>query len=290
MPDRRLGHAEVPAGNDLRRPVVQEPSRQENHPAEGSLEAMSAVLTPKPGISAAEWALRVKLAAAYRVADHLGWSELIYTHISVRVPGPEHHFLINPYGLRFDEITASGLVKVNDRGETVGQQEYSANKAGFIIHSAIHMAREDAQCVWHMHTLAGMAVSAQDEGLLPIHMYSHNFFERLSYHDFEGPSMRLEERERLVKSLGPKNQALMLRNHGLLTVGQTVPEAFIRYWRLNRSCEIQLAAQSARLRLPSSAVCEASYQMGEEFLTDQAPLGQLEFDALARKLDASYKN
>jgi ribulose-5-phosphate 4-epimerase/fuculose-1-phosphate aldolase len=251
---------------------------------------MSAVLAPKSNVSPAEWALRVQLAGAYRVADHLGWAELIYTHISVRVPGPEHHFLINPYGLRFDEVTASSLVKVNDRGETVGQQEYSANKAGFIIHSAIHMAREDAQCVWHMHTLPGMAVSAQEDGLLPTHMYSHNFWNRLSYHDFEGPSMRLDERARLVQSFGSQNQALILRNHGLLTVGRTIAEAFIRFWRLNRACEIQLTAQSAKLRIPTPAVCEDSFQMGEEFLTDQAPLGQLEFDSILRKLDDSYKN
>jgi ribulose-5-phosphate 4-epimerase/fuculose-1-phosphate aldolase len=247
---------------------------------------------PKSSVSPAEWALRVQLAGAYRVAHELGWSELIYTHISARVPGPEHHFLINPYGLRFDEVTASSLVKINADGESVGPQEYSANKAGFIIHSAIHMAREDAQCVWHMHTLAGMAVSAQDEGLLPAHMYSHNFWNRLSYHDFEGPSMRLDERSRLTKSLGD-HSALILRNHGLLTVGRTIPEAFIRFWRLNRSCEIQLAAQAAKLRIPSPEVCEASYHMGEEFLTDQAPLGQLEFDSILRKLertDASYKN
>jgi ribulose-5-phosphate 4-epimerase/fuculose-1-phosphate aldolase len=250
---------------------------------------MSAVLAPKSTVSPEEWALRVQLAGAYRVADHLGWAELIYTHISVRVPGPEHHFLINPYGLRFDEVTASSLVKVNDRGETVGPHEYAANKAGFIIHSAIHMAREDAQCVWHMHTLAGMAVSAQEDGLLPVHMYSHNFWNRLSYHDFEGPAMRLDERTRLVESLGSQS-SLILRNHGLLTAGRTIAEAFIRFWRLNRACEIQLAAQGARLRLPSAEVCEASFQMGEEFLTDQAPLGQLEFDSILRKLDDSYKN
>ena len=254
---------------------------------------MSAVLAPKPSMDAAEWALRVQLAAAYRVADHLGWSELIYTHISMRVPGPEHHFLINPYGLRFDEVTASSLVKIDADGNPVAESRYTANKAGFIIHSAIHMARPDAQCVWHMHTLAGMAVSAQEEGLLPTHMYSHNFWNRLSYHDFEGPSMRLDERERLVRSFGSKNQALILRNHGLLTVGRTIPEAFIRFWRLNRAAEIQLAAQSAKLRLPPPDVCEASYAMGEEFLTDQASLGQLEFDSILRKIesnDASYKN
>jgi ribulose-5-phosphate 4-epimerase/fuculose-1-phosphate aldolase len=151
------------------------------------------------------------------------------------------------------------------------------------------MAREDAQCVWHMHTLPGMAVSAQEDGLLPTHMYSHNFWKRLSYHDFEGPSMRLDERARLVRSLG-KNSSLVLRNHGLLTIGSTIAEAFIRFWRLNRACEIQLHAQAAKLRLPPPAVCEASFQMGEEFLTDQAPLGQLELDSILRKLDDSYKN
>ncbi len=253
---------------------------------------MSAVLSAKTGIEASERALRVQLAAAYRVAHQLGWSELIYTHISARVPGPEHHFLINPYGLRFDEVTASSLVKVNEHGEAIGANGYAANKAGFIIHSAIHMARNDAQCVWHMHTLAGMAVAAQDEGLLPVHMYSHNFWNRVSYHDFEGPSMRLDERSRLVSSLG-KADALILRNHGLLTVGSTIPAAFIRFWRLNRACEIQLAAQAGKLRLPSPEVCEASYAMGEEFLTDQADLGQLEFDSIVRKIDskdATYKN
>jgi ribulose-5-phosphate 4-epimerase/fuculose-1-phosphate aldolase len=253
---------------------------------------MSVILAPKTRVPVSEWALRVQLAGAYRVADRLGWAELIYTHISARVPGTDHHFLINPYGLRFDEVTASNLVKIDVDGKAVENTAHKANQAGFIIHSAIHMARPDAACVWHMHTLAGMAVAGQDEGLLPVHMYSHNFWNRLSYHDFEGPSMRLDERARLVKSMGDKD-AIILRNHGLLTVGGTIPEAFIRFWRLNRACEIQLAAQSAKLRLPKPDVCEASFQMGEEFLTDQADLGVLEFNAILRKIeseDASYKN
>lgn len=251
---------------------------------------MNAVLAPKAG--PAEWKLRLQLAAAYRVADALGWSELIYTHISVRVPGPQHQFLINPYGLSFDEVSASNLVKIDVDGNPVGKSEFAANKAGFVIHSAIHMARPEAACVWHMHTLAGMAVSAQEEGLLPVHMYAHNFWNRLSYHDFEGPSMRLEERDRLARSLAG-NDALILRNHGLLTIGKTIPEAFIRFWRLNRACEVQLAAQSAKLRFPAERVCEDSYRMGEEFLADQADVGELEFAALVRKIearDASYKN
>jgi ribulose-5-phosphate 4-epimerase/fuculose-1-phosphate aldolase len=253
---------------------------------------MKSVLAHKSNFAEAEWGLRVQLAAAYRIADHLGWSELIYTHISARIPGPHHHFLINPYGLAFDEVTASNLVKIDVEGNPVGNQQYGANKAGFIIHSAVHMGREDAACVFHTHTLAGMAVSAQEEGLLPVHMYSHNFYNGLSYHQFEGPSMRLGERERLVASLG-EHHALMLRNHGILTLGSTIPEAFIRHWRLERACQIQLAAQAAKLRLPSPEVCAQSRDLGNEFLTDAAPMGELEFRALLRKIDrtdASYKN
>ena len=251
-----------------------------------------ASLKTRTPIDPAERTLRVQLAAAYRIADHLGWSELIYTHISLRVPGPEHHFLINPYGLRFDEVTASNLVKIDLEGNSVGEQPYGANKAGFVIHGAIHEAREDAQCVFHTHTLAGMAISAQEEGLLPVHMYSHNFYGKLAYHDFEGPSMRMDEQRRLVASIG-RQPALILRNHGLLTVGRTVPEAFVRMWRLERAAQIQLAAQGARLRLPSADVCLQSQELGDEFLTDTAPLGELEFAALQRVIDRrdpDYKN
>lgn len=253
-------------------------------------------LSRKVRIDPREWAVRVELAAAYRVCAHLGWMELIYAHITARVPGPDHHFLINPYGLRWDEVTASNLVKIDVDGQSVGTQRYGANKAGFVIHSAIHMNRADAKWVYHTHTLAGMAVSAQACGLLPIHMYSHNFFEALAYHDFEGPSMRLDERARLVKSLG-RHHSIVLRNHGILTLGRTVYEGFIRMWRLERSCQIQLAAQAGgagnALIHPSPEVCRQSQEMGEEFLTDQAPLGQLEFEALLREVeakDASFRN
>ena len=243
-----------------------------------------------------EWSVRVDLASAYRVCAHLGWSELIYAHITARVPGPSNHFLINPYGLRWDEVTASNLVKIDAEGNPAangGGSRYTANKAGFIIHSAVHMGRADAHWVFHTHTLAGMAVATQQCGLLPVHMYAHNFYESLSYHDFEGPSMRLGERERLVKSLGV-NHALMLRNHGLLTLGSTVAEGFVRMWRLERSCQIQLAAQAGgALVVPAPEVCRQSRAMGEEFLTDQAPLGKLEFEALLREVEATdpgYKN
>ena len=243
----------------------------------------------------AERALRVRLAAAYRIADHLGWSELIYTHISLRVPGPEHHFLINPYGLRFDEVTASNLVKIDLDGNPVGASAYKANEAGFVIHGAVHMARDDAQCVFHTHTLAGMAVSAQACGLLPVHMYSHNFHGKVGYHEFEGPAMNLGERERLVASLG-QHPVLILRNHGLLTVGRTVPEALLLMWRLERACQIQLAAQAGgALHLPPEEVCAQSARMGDEFLTDRGAvaLGELEFAALERiieRKDPSYRD
>jgi ribulose-5-phosphate 4-epimerase/fuculose-1-phosphate aldolase len=246
---------------------------------------------PRP--DSKEWAIRVELAAAYRVAALLGWQELIYAHITARVPGPQHHFLINPYGLRWDEVTASNLVKIDVEGNVVGESRWKANKAGFVIHSAIHMGRADAQWIFHTHTLAGMAVSAQACGLLPIHMYAHNFYESLAYHEYEGPSMRLDERERLVKSLG-RHHALMLRNHGLLSVGRTMPEAWIRMWRLERACQIQIAAQAGgKLIEPSPETCRQSKEMGEEFLVDQAPMGRLEFDALRRivdEKDPGYRN
>jgi ribulose-5-phosphate 4-epimerase/fuculose-1-phosphate aldolase len=262
--------------------------------------ARAAEVTPAAGAERAdrhraERALRVKLAAAYRIADHLGWSELIYTHISLRVPGPEHHFLINPYGLRFDEVTASNLVKIDAHGKNVAPSEYKANEPGFVIHGAVHLAREDAACVSHTHTLAGMAVSAQGCGLLPVHMYSHNFHGRLGYHEFEGPAMNLGERERLVASLG-RHPALILRNHGLLTVGRTVEEALLLMWRLERACQIQLAAQSGgALHLPPAEVCAQSARMGDEFLTDRGAVavGELEFAALERiveRKDPSYRN
>jgi ribulose-5-phosphate 4-epimerase/fuculose-1-phosphate aldolase len=238
-------------------------------------------------VSVEEWQMRVDLAACYRLVALYGWSDLVFTHISARIPGPEHHFLINPYGLRFDEVTASNLVKIDADGKTVGASAYKANEAGFVIHSAVHLARADAQCVFHTHTLAGMGVSAQAGGLLPIHMYSHNFYGRIAYHDFEGPSMNLGERERLVASLGTQT-AMILRNHGLLTVGPTVAEAFIRMWRLERACQIQIAAQAGgHLHVPSREVCEQSAAMGDDFLTDRGAqrLGQLEFDALVRLID-----
>ncbi|HCZ17868.1 MAG TPA: class II aldolase, partial [Candidatus Accumulibacter sp.] len=177
-------------------------------------------------VSEAEWEQRVNLAACYRLVALFGWDDLIFTHISARVPGPEHHFLINPYGLMFSEITASGLVKVDLEGKKVMDSPYEINPAGFTIHSAIHAAREDAQCVLHVHSVNGVAVSAQARGVLPISQHSIFVLPSLAYHDYEGVALNQDEKPRLVRDLGDK-RFLMLRNHGLLTVGESVSEAFV---------------------------------------------------------------
>lgn len=203
----------------------------------------------------AEIRLRQELAACYRLIAHFRMTDLIFTHISVRIPGPEHHFLINPYGLMFDEITASNLVKIDLQGRAVESTRYPVNPAGFVIHSAIHGAREDAQCVLHTHTKAGCAVAALKCGLLPVNQISMEFYGKVAYHDYEGIALDLDEQRRLVSDLGDK-PVLMLRNHGLLTVGETVSQAFLRMYYLEKACEIQLAAQAAgEILLPPDAVC-----------------------------------
>ncbi len=249
-------------------------------------------------VSPEEWAVRVQLAAAYRLIDHFGWSELIWTHTTARVPGPEHHFLINPYTLRFDEVRASNLVKVDLDGNIIGDLSQEINPAGYVIHSAIHRMRPDVKCVMHTHTVAGMAVAALECGLLPIGMYSLGYYERVGYHDFEGPSLELGERERLAKNLGEKN-VLILRSHGLLTCGETVAQAFVRMYRLERACQVQLAAQATGtpLVIPSKDVCEKSAELSDDFLVAEGDKGYSrnpnpEFDAMLRLLDRkdpSYK-
>ena len=229
--------------------------------------------------------LRVQLAAAYRIFDHLGWCELIYGHISMRVPGPEHHFLINPYGLRYDEITASSLVKIDLDGNLVEPSEYSFNPAGFVIHSAIHEHREDAHCVMHTHTRAGMAVAALECGLLPVSMNGMSFHGNLAYHDFEGSTLLLEEREKLAGDLGSAD-ALILRNHGLLSVGRTIAEAFLYLYRLESACRVQLDAMACgRLQYPPQEAVERSARQMREFARCAADTGQLEFDALVRLVE-----
>ncbi|MCA8928322.1 MAG: class II aldolase/adducin family protein [Alphaproteobacteria bacterium] len=236
--------------------------------------------------------IRVELAAAYRLVDYFGWCELFYGHLTARVPGSESHFLINPYGLNYDEVTASNLVKIDVDGNVVEDSPYPVNKAGFVIHSAIHMVQDsDNHVVMHTHTRAGMAIAALEEGLLPISMNATMFHERLSYHDYEGPSFYLDERERLQQSLG-RNKALILRNHGLLTTGQTVPEAFMRLYRLERSAQVQIDAGAAgKLRLVGDNVAARSRDDVESFIADGThnggglDYGRLEFAALMRKLD-----
>lgn len=191
-----------------------------------------------------ETQLRIDLAACYRMIAHHGWDDLVFTHISARVPGNEHHFLINPYGFFFEEITASSLVKVDAHGEKVEPSPYPVNPAGFVIHSAIHDARPDVGCVLHIHTPEGIAVSVQKEGLLPLSQQSTVALGSISYHDYEGIALRDEEKPRLVADLG-QNTNLVLRNHGLLTVGANVADAYLAMFNLQRSCEIQIMAKSS---------------------------------------------
>ena len=238
------------------------------------------------GVDQHERDLRVQLAAAYRIFEHLGWCELIYGHISMRLPGAEHHFLINPYGLRHDEVTASNLVKIDLDGNLVEPSEYTFNPAGFVIHSAIHACREDARCVMHMHSRAGMAVAALECGLLPISMNATSFCNRIAYHDFEGSTLLLEEREQLATDLGTAD-ALILRNHGLLTVGRTIPEAFLNLHRLELSCQVQLDAMACGqplITLPESVIERSAAQI-VEFDRHVRDVGQLEFDSLVRLMD-----
>ncbi|WP_316167036.1 MULTISPECIES: class II aldolase/adducin family protein [unclassified Bradyrhizobium] len=194
-------------------------------------------------MSEAEWSQRVNLAAAYRLVALFGWDDLVDTHISARVPGPEHHFLINPYGLLFEEITASSLIKVDLYGNQLSESEYSINPAGFTIHSAIHEVREDAGCVIHLHTLDGVAVSSCADGLLPLNQIAQYVTHDLAYHDYEGVALDHDERPRLQRDLGSKNH-MLLRNHGTLTVGRSVASAFERMYHLERACSIQVRTRT----------------------------------------------
>ena len=210
------------------------------------MTALESVEIPslKDKVSAKEWAIRVDLAAAYRLIAHYGWDDLIFTHLSARIPGPEHHFLLNPYNLMFEEVTASSLIKVDTDGNPVDPTPFITNPAGFTIHSAIHMAREDAQAVMHLHTPAGQAVSAHAEGLLPLTQTAMLIRTDLAFHDYEGVAVDLSERERIVADLGGKN-AMILRNHGTLAVGPTIGECFVRLYFLERACQAQIMALSA---------------------------------------------
>jgi ribulose-5-phosphate 4-epimerase/fuculose-1-phosphate aldolase len=235
-------------------------------------------------VSAEEWQARVDLAAAYRLVALHGWDDLIFTHISARVPGPEHHFLLNPYGMMFEEVTASSLVKVDLDGKIVMESAYFINPAGFTIHSAVHAAREDALCVMHLHTDYGIAVGAQKDGLLPISQQSLFPLASLAYHDYEGVALNEDEKPRLVQDLGDKSN-MILRNHGLLTVGHNAAEAFLYMYILERACRIQILAQSGHgelLQVPDRIVELTAKQMSAVTVGQGA---QLTWPGLLRKLD-----
>jgi ribulose-5-phosphate 4-epimerase/fuculose-1-phosphate aldolase len=241
-------------------------------------------------VSPQEWQVRVDLAAAYRLTALFNWDDLIFTHISARVPGPEHHFLINPFGMLFDEITASSLVKIDLDGNIVESNGYFVNKAGFTIHSAVHASREDAQCVMHLHTIAGTAVASQKQGLLPINQTAMLLNGQLAYHDYEGLAFNHDERPRLVHDLGDKS-ILILRNHGTLTVGTTVAGAFLGMYFLERACQMQIAATASGAALITPS--EHEQQTVEQQANMERGLAEkLVWPALLRKLDRvdqSYK-
>lgn len=205
--------------------------------------ALHAIPSVRDKVSKEEWQIRTDLAATYRLVAHHGWADLIFTHITARVPGPEHHFLINPYGLLFDEITASSLVKIDVGGDKVMESPFPVNPAGFTIHSAVHTAREDAHAVIHLHTADGVAVSCQEQGLLPMSQHAMLVHHDVAYHDYEGVALDHDERPRLVKDLGAKS-LMILRNHGTLAVGHTCADAFLRMYNLERACTIQVRALS----------------------------------------------
>jgi len=249
------------------------------------------LLRLKPdGMPGEEWQTRLELAALYRAFDWLGWSELIYNHITARVPGGGHQYLINPYGLWYSEVTATNLVKVDAKGDSVDGSKLPVNKAGFVIHSAVHAARDDAHCIIHTHTTAGSAVASKKGGLRFDNFYSTTLYGEVAYHDFEGITTDTAEQPRLVKSLGSKS-ILILRNHGLLVACPSIAEAFRTYWTLQRACEIQVAMDSMRGdNLPiARAVLEATPARVAAFRNVPRP-GGLEFDALLRRAGIRYED
>ncbi len=247
-------------------------------------KALDSVEIPslKGKVSDEEWTIREDLAAAYRMVAYYGWDDLVFTHLSARIPGPEHHFLLNPYQLMFEEVTASSLVKVDESGNPVDPTPFITNPAGFTIHSAIHMARDDAHAVMHLHTPAGQAVSAHQDGLLPLTQTAMLIRGDVSFHDYEGVAVDLSERERLVADLGTKN-AMILRNHGTLAVGKNVGECFVRLYFLERACQAQIMALSAgdSINHPPQGSPEITAQQGQIGVALAANL--LAWPALKRK-------
>lgn len=250
---------------------------------ENAFSRGSTDVLPATAMRDEEWRVRIDLAACYRLAALNGWDDIIYTHISAAVPGEEGRFLINPFGLRFDEICASNLVKIDLQGRIIGPQQYRINVTGFAIHGAVHAARPDAKCVMHLHNTNGIAIGIQQPGLLPLSQHALRFYEQLGYHDYEGLALSPVEQTRLIDALGTY-PAMLLRNHGTLVCGRTVAEAFVLMDTLDKACEIQIKAQSnvAALTMPSAEVCRKTHQ---ELLGDGSPEGELEWPALLRKLD-----
>jgi ribulose-5-phosphate 4-epimerase/fuculose-1-phosphate aldolase len=249
------------------------------------------VMRLKPaGMTAEEWSVRLELAACYRAFDWMGWTELIYNHITARIPGPERHYLINPYGLWYNEVTASNLVKVNIAGKAVDGSKFPVNIAGFVIHSAIHEARADAHCIIHTHTTAGSAVSCKKDGLRYDNFYSSTLYGQVAYHEFEGVTTDTAEQPRMVASLGAK-PILILRNHGLLVACPGIPEAFTTYWTLQRACEIQAATDAmAGDNLPvTQKVLEETPARTLPFRSGPRP-GGMAFDGLLRRAGIRYED
>ena len=239
------------------------------------------------GAPSAEWEARCELAAAFRVAASLGWTDMLGTHFSLRVPGMHEQFLINPYGLLFEEITASSLIRIDTEGNKLSESPYEVNRAGFVIHSAVHMAADDAHCVMHCHTSAGVGVASQRQGLLPITQMALTVLGEVRYHDYEGVADAEDERSRIVEDLGDGTM-LILRNHGTLTVGASVAEAFARMNRIERACRFQLAALTGGAEpnpIPHEIVDYTAQQGRELSATGRAAGGKLLWAALKRKLD-----
>ncbi len=249
------------------------------------------LLRLKPAaMSGEEWGVRLELAALYRAFDWLGWTESIYNHITARVPGPGRHYLINPYGLNYNEVTATNLVKVNLAGEAVDGSKYPVNQAGFVIHSAIHAARDDAHCIIHTHSTAGSAVAVKRDGLSYDNFYGSTLYGMVAYHDYEGVTTDLAEQPRLVQSLGDK-PILILRNHGLLVACPGIPQAYMTYWTLQRACEIQVATDAMRgdnVAVPQR-VLDDMPERTAAFRAGPRP-GGLPFDALLRRAGIRYQD
>lgn len=247
--------------------------------ADGSL---AGIVSLKGKVSEEEWQARVDLAALYRLAALHGWDDMIYTHISARIPGPEHHFLINPYGMLFDEITASSLVRIDVEGNILQETPYFINPAGFTIHSAVHMAVEDANYVMHLHSEYGVAVSAQEEGLMPLSQFALTVINKVAYHDYEGIALNLDERERLVADLGDK-PLMILRNHGTLGLGATAGDCFRAMYNLEQACKVQIHALTAgrdRVLIAPRAAQEVVHEQ-----TRRGVGGALPWPGLLRRLN-----